>query len=146
MWWWNVSNISTSSCIIHIFGNEIWEHNNISILLSLIWLHPHLFRYFTAAFSTALNLLLLRFGPRATGPSDDGSVASRPSEWAALIGNDIETGDKESKPSYGGTELDAHMSSQAKAVLSRPSTNLFPSSASTRSIGSRVNRPSLGVH
>ena len=49
--------------------------------------------YFVAGFSTALNLFLLRFGPRATnvGDSRDGSVASRLS-WPNLTGTDIETG------------------------------------------------------
>ena len=63
--------------------------------------------YFTAAFSTSLNLLLLRFGPRAS-TSDDSSVASRNSgsEWSNLVGKDVETGKNEGRerPSYGGTE------------------------------------------
>ena len=70
--------------------------------------HRFPYRYFTAAFSTALNLLLLRFGPRAS-TSDDSSVASRNSgsgtEWSNLVGKDLETGNEgRGRPSYGGTE------------------------------------------
>lgn len=59
--------------------------------------------YFTAAFSTALNLLILRFGPRADSSSDDGSVASRPSEWQNMVGKDVEAAENIAlmKPSYG---------------------------------------------
>lgn len=80
--------------------------------------------YFTAAFSTALNLLLLRFGPRAAG-SDDASVASRMSgtEWSNLVGKDVETGGTE-KPSYGGTETFEKLKSPEKSrgsLRNRPS-------------------------
>ena len=48
--------------------------------------------YFVASFSTALNIFLLRFGPRATsvGGSTDGSVASLTQNLTGST--DIETG------------------------------------------------------
>lgn len=63
--------------------------------------------YFTAFFSTALNLMLLRFGPRQGNSSDDASLPNRVvsvTEWSTLVGKDVETGDKGlDRPSYGGT-------------------------------------------
>lgn len=66
--------------------------------------------YFIACFTTALNLSLLRFGPRATKSEDDRSVPSQPSvsEWAPLVGKDEEEGPVDPKRSssslHGGTE------------------------------------------
>lgn len=89
--------------------------------------------YFTAAFSTALNLLLLRFGPRGTS-SDDSSVASRSSgsERANLVGKDVETGNVGlEKPSYGGTETFQEVKSHGQKKIRRSD--------------SMRNRPSLMV-
>lgn len=66
--------------------------------------------YFTACFTTALNLSLLRFGPRAAGAEEDMSAASRNSsgsEWAALVVKDVEEGEVRDKipASYGGMEI-----------------------------------------
>ena len=51
--------------------------------------------YFVAAVTTALNLVLLRFGPRPT-IYDDSSINSRQnnvsSEFQTLVGRDDETG------------------------------------------------------
>lgn len=90
--------------------------------------------YFTAGFSTALNLLLLRFGPRPAGTDEDRSVASRMSgtEWANLVDKDAEAGNggTERPPSYGVTE-----EFQSVKTLEQ-----VPPSPSTRS---RRSRPSL---
>ena len=103
--------------------------------------HTHRFpyRYFTAAFSTALNLLLLRFGPRAS-TSDDSSVASRNSgtEWSNLVGkDDVETGNEgRGRPSYGGTER--------TETFQQLRENKPPSTPSHRSRANSIrNRPSL---
>jgi len=73
--------------------------------------------YFVACFATALNLSLLRFGPRAAPSEEDGSAPSAPviqsepefvkssgSELTTLIGKDIEEGTAGKKrcSSYGG--------------------------------------------
>lgn len=62
--------------------------------------------YFIAAFSTALNLMLLRFGPRPAC-SDDSSLAGRLSgtDWGNM-GKDEETANEgtERQPLYGGTD------------------------------------------
>lgn len=42
--------------------------------------------YFVASFATALNLVLLRFGPRPTNSSDDNSVAG---SYGSMIGRDV---------------------------------------------------------
>lgn len=42
--------------------------------------------YFVASFATALNLVLLRFGPRPTNSSDDSSVAG---SYGSMIGRDV---------------------------------------------------------
>ena len=42
--------------------------------------------YFVASFATALNLVLLRFGPRPTSSSDDSSVAG---SYGSMIGRDV---------------------------------------------------------
>lgn len=85
--------------------------------------------YFIAGFSTALNLVLLRFGPRAVG-TDDSSTSG---EWPNLIGQDVETGNaRKERPSYGGTEEEFQ--------------KLVPPSPSPRNrAGSVRNRPSLAV-
>lgn len=72
--------------------------------------------YFAASFSTALNLLLLRFGPRfldAADESNDNDInisisspttqmgGTNNNEWKNLMGKDIESGKPES---YGGIE------------------------------------------
>jgi len=94
--------------------------------------------YFTAAFSTALNLLLLRFGPRGAS-SDDGSVASRTSgsEWTNLVGNDVEAGNiGTERPSYGGTgETFEKLKTQEQSQKGTPTTRLRSNSIR--------NRPSL---
>lgn len=61
--------------------------------------------YFVASFATALNLVLLRFGPRPTNSSDDSSTAA---SYSSMIGRDIETGNVSRLPSpekkaYGST-------------------------------------------
>lgn len=72
--------------------------------------------YFVACFATALNLSLLRFGPRAGRQEEDGNVPMIPSgpelatlsasELATLIDKDTEEGTvvAERLSSYGGTE------------------------------------------
>lgn len=96
--------------------------------------------YFTAGFSTALNLLLLRFGPRAS-QSDDSSVTSLFSnpELTNLVGRDIETGRQEQttedKPSYGGLE-------ESFQKLASGSTPDRASSKRSRNLSKRM-RPSL---
>ena len=99
--------------------------------------HRFPYRYFTAAFSTALNLLLLRFGPRAS-TSDDSSVASRNSgtEWSNLV-KDVETGNEgRGRPSYGGTER--------TETFQQLRENKPPSTPSHRSRANSIrNRPSL---
>lgn len=42
--------------------------------------------YFVASFATALNLVLLRFGPRPKNSSDDSSVAG---SYGSMIGRDV---------------------------------------------------------
>ena len=42
--------------------------------------------YFVASFATALNLVLLRFGPRPSNSSDDSSVAG---SYGSMIGRDV---------------------------------------------------------
>ena len=95
--------------------------------------------YFVAAFTTALNLVLLRFGPRAT-ISDDSSINSRQnnvsSEFQTLVGRDVETGGREqqSRASYSyGTE----QRTADEQVVKTP--------GSTRSRSGRItrNKPSL---
>lgn len=95
--------------------------------------------YVVAAFTTALNLVLLRFGPRAT-ISDDSSINSRQnnvsSEFQTLVGRDVETGGREqqSRASYSyGTEQRI----AEEQVVKTP--------GSTRSRSSRItrNKPSL---
>jgi len=92
--------------------------------------------YFVASFSTALNLLLLRFGPRPAGAGEDRSVGSRFSgtDW---FGKDVEVGQKETeKPtSYGGTEEFQPLAPKEEPV--RESSGHRPSTGSLR------NRPSL---
>ena len=96
--------------------------------------------YFTAGFSTALNLLLLRFGPRAS-QSDDSSVTSLFSnpELTNLVGRDIETGRQEQtaedKPSYGGLE-------ESFQKLASGNTPDRASSKRSRNLSKRM-RPSL---
>ena len=91
--------------------------------------------YFTAGFSTALNLLLLRFGPRADS-SDDSSIASRLSaEWTNFVDRDVEAGTAGGeRPSYGGTE-----------EFQQLKTHDGKKSKSSRSGTSLRSRPSLGV-
>lgn len=86
--------------------------------------------YFTAAFSTALNLLLLRFGPRGDYTADDRSVPSRlnEQEWGAFDGKDEELG--KAKSAYGGME-------EIQPINDKPNRSL-----STRSLRSR---PSLAA-
>jgi len=98
--------------------------------------------YFTAGFSTALNLLLLRFGPRAasTDSTDDGgSLASRMSGsgWANLVCKDVESG--EAPPSYGGTDEFQSLKTEEHVVAP-------PSPGRQCSRGNLRNRPSLGVN
>ena len=95
--------------------------------------------YFTAGFSTALNLLLLRFGPRATA-SDDMCVASRLSgmDLAAYVKEeeDVEAGaaaGEKEKPSYGGM-------GEVQPLVPQSS---HQSITSRRTVGSVRNRPSL---
>jgi hypothetical protein len=70
--------------------------------------------YFAASFSTAINLLLLRFGPRFLDATDESNIndidisISSPTmggtnndEWKNLVDKDIESGKPES---YGGIE------------------------------------------
>lgn len=94
--------------------------------------------YFVAAFSTALNLLLLRFGPRATGGGDDNSVASSrisASEWANLVGRDVEaSGISPEKRSYGGLETFERIKDASKKMTP---------SKSAGNMSSRRSRPSL---
>ncbi|KAL9188069.1 hypothetical protein ACHAXT_006447 [Thalassiosira profunda] len=93
--------------------------------------------YFTAGFSTALNLLLLRFGPRAAGSyPDDSSIASQISaEWTNLVDRDVEAGTAGGeRPSYGGTE-----------EFQQLKTHDGKKSKSSRSGTSLRSRPSLGV-
>ena len=97
--------------------------------------------YFTAGFSTALNLLLLRFGPRATSTaSDDMSVASRLSgmDWAAYVKEeeDVEAGaaaGEKEEQSYGGM-------GEVQPLVPQSS---HQSITSRRTVGSVRNRPSL---
>jgi uncharacterized membrane protein YhiD involved in acid resistance len=42
--------------------------------------------YFVASFAVALNLVLLRFGPRPTSSSDDSSTAG---SYGSMIGRDV---------------------------------------------------------
>ncbi|KAL7555099.1 hypothetical protein ACHAWF_018711 [Thalassiosira exigua] len=82
--------------------------------------------YFPAAFSTALNLLLLRFGPR-TSQSDESSVATRMSgtEWSSLVDKDVEADapNAESRPSYGGTDGSQEVKKRKGSTLkSRPAS------------------------
>mmetsp|Transcript_19631 Transcript_19631/g.39330 ORF Transcript_19631/g.39330 Transcript_19631/m.39330 type:complete len:308 (+) Transcript_19631:68-991(+) len=68
--------------------------------------------YFVASFAVALNLVLLRFGPRPTSSSDDSSTAG---SYGSMIGRDviatnkhgkavdIETGRSPGKQTYGST-------------------------------------------
>ncbi|KAL7537313.1 hypothetical protein ACHAXR_007731 [Thalassiosira sp. AJA248-18] len=96
--------------------------------------------YFTAGFSTALNLLLLRFGPRAVS-SDDSSVASRTSgtEWANMVGKDVETGNRGAgKPSYGGTGEFKPLKPPQLKLVPPPSP-----AGRSQNRGSIRNRPSL---
>ena len=95
--------------------------------------------YFVAAFTTALNLVLLRFGPRPT-IYDDSSINSRQnnvsSEFQTLVGRDVETGGREqqSRSSYSyGTE----QRTAEEQVVKTP--------GSTRSRSGRIhrNKPSL---
>ncbi len=55
--------------------------------------------YFIASFAVALNLVLLRFGPRPTS-SDDSSIAG---SFGSMIGRDVETGRSMEKQTYGST-------------------------------------------
>ena len=69
--------------------------------------------YFIASFAVALNLVLLRFGPRPNSSSDDSSIAA---SFGSMIGRDviasgkngksmdIETGRSPKKQSYGTTQ------------------------------------------
>jgi len=72
--------------------------------------------YFVASFSAAMNLLLLRFGPRPG--STDGSTDDDRSVWAALVGKDVEEGVKPA--SYGGTEELELLGSKKDTVPSTP--------------------------
>lgn len=99
--------------------------------------------YFTAGFSTALNLLLLRFGPRPAS-TDDGSVASRLSgtEWASnLVDKDEERGNvgrDNEPPSYGGTGEFQRLKGIEQTTI--PSSPARPSLRRKESVR---NRPSL---
>mmetsp|Transcript_14302 Transcript_14302/g.25550 ORF Transcript_14302/g.25550 Transcript_14302/m.25550 type:complete len:293 (-) Transcript_14302:185-1063(-) len=78
--------------------------------------------YFVASFSAALNLLLLRFGPRTAGTDDDRSVTSRASvpgsDLAGLVGKDVEAGEKPA--SYGGTDELEPLKSKMKDAVPSP--------------------------
>ncbi len=50
--------------------------------------------YFIASFAVALNLVLLRFGPRPTSSSDESSTAG---SFGSLIGRDVETTNRPGK-------------------------------------------------
>lgn len=93
--------------------------------------------YFAASFSTALNLLLLRFGPRfSDAPSSDASNGvSRmggTDEWANLVGKDVEVG--HTTQSYGGADV-------FQKLKSHEEDQILPS-MSTRMASIR-NRPTL---
>ena len=64
--------------------------------------------YFVASFAVALNLVLLRFGPRPVTSSDDSSTVG---SYRNMIGRDIETGRSPEKQTYGST---AHESEPLK--------------------------------
>jgi uncharacterized membrane protein YhiD involved in acid resistance len=93
--------------------------------------------YFAASFSTALNLLLLRFGPRyfdapSTDASNGVSRTGRTDEWANLVGKDVEVGHK--TQSYGGADVFQKLKSdEEEQILPSMSTRM----ASIR------NRPTL---
>jgi len=80
--------------------------------------------YFIASFSTAVNLLLLRFGPRAIVTHDESSVGSLPGgtgEFTSLLKKDVETGDGRTLSSYGVPEPNAEKL-EVPAIVKRSSS------------------------
>lgn len=96
--------------------------------------------YFAASFSTALNLLLLRFGPRTTeGPTRTHSSSSvsqlaGTDEWKNSVGKDVEAGLL--PKSYGGAEAFQRLKTQEEEQLLPPT----PTRMAKMSLR---NRPSL---
>jgi hypothetical protein len=78
--------------------------------------------YFIASFSTAVNLLLLRFGPRAIVTHDESSVGSLPGgtgEFTSLLNKDVETGDGRTLSSYAVPEPIAEKLREVPAIVKR---------------------------
>jgi uncharacterized membrane protein YhiD involved in acid resistance len=96
--------------------------------------------YFAASFTTALNLLLLRFGPRfvegatSTDASSGTSRMGGSDEWTNLVGKDVEAG--QVAQSYGGAEAFQKLKTHEEEQIIR-STPTRMANMSLR------NRPSL---
>lgn len=79
--------------------------------------------YFVASFSTAVNLVLLRFGPRAVFTHDDSaSLSGGTGELASLLKKDVETGDSRTLSSYGVPESIAEKLQDYPAAMKRASS------------------------
>jgi uncharacterized membrane protein YhiD involved in acid resistance len=96
--------------------------------------------YFAASFSTALNLLLLRFGPRyidgvpSTYASTRVSQMGGTDEWTNLVGKDVEAG--HTTQSYGGSDV-------FQKLKTHEEEQILPSMSTRTSNMSIRNRPSL---
>lgn len=97
--------------------------------------------YFAASFATALNLLLLRFGPRfvegatSTDPSSGASRMGGTDEWTNLVGKDVEAG--QIAQSYGGAEAFQKLKTHEEEQITRSTSTRMSKNMSFR------NRPSL---
>jgi uncharacterized membrane protein YhiD involved in acid resistance len=94
--------------------------------------------YFVASFSTALNLLILRFGPRfSDAPSSDASISRMggTDEWMNLVGKDCEVG--HTTQSYGGADVFQMLKTHEEEQILPSMSARMASSMSIR------NRPTL---
>jgi uncharacterized membrane protein YhiD involved in acid resistance len=81
--------------------------------------------YFVASFATAVNLVLLRFGPRAVITHDESSVGSLSGgtgEFTSLLKKDEETGNGRTLSSYGVPESIAEKLQEFPASMKRSSS------------------------
>lgn len=79
--------------------------------------------YFVASFSTAVNLVLLRFGPRAIVTHDEcSSLSGGTGEFTSLLKKDVETGDSRTLSSYGVPETIAEKLQEYPTAMKRSSS------------------------